>query len=202
MLFVIEHLEPNLSEWLLIEYSHAAQIVGRKRLLITKVKKKSEFRKLARVARVERKRARELFKQRELIVLDPHARKNLSSADLRGKRAIVIGGILGEEPPLGRTKELLTRSLPRTLARNLGKHQLAIDGAAYIVKRVLDGKRLEEVPVQLGLEIQISEVHSTFLPYAFPLVRGKPLISRALIVYLKRDAANSASISRRDLLDL
>lgn len=186
MLFVIEHLEPNLGEWLLIEYSHAAQIVGRKRFLITNVKNKSELRKLARVARVERKRARELFKQRELIVLDPRARKNLSPADMRGKRAIVIGGILGEEPPLGRTKELLTRSLPRASARNLGKHQLAIDGAAYVAKRVLEGKRLEEVPMQFGLEIQISEVHSTFLPYAFPLIRGKPLISRELTFYLKR----------------
>lgn len=186
MLFIIEHLEPNLGEWLLIEYSHAARIVGKKRLLITNVKKKSELRKLAKVARVERKRVRELFKQHELIVLDPRARKNLSSADLRGKRAIVIGGILGEEPPLGRTRKLLMRRLPRAPARNLGKHQFAIDGAAYVAKRVLGGRRLGEVPVQLGLEIQLSGVHSTFLPYAFPLVRGRPLISRGLISYLKR----------------
>ena len=186
MLFVIEHLEPKLSEWLQIEYSNAARIVGRKRLLITNVKKKNEFRKLGGVARVERKRVRELFKQRKLVVLDPRARKNLSPADLLGKRAIVIGGILGEEPPLGRTRELLMKSLPRAQARNLGRHQFAIDGAAYLAKRVLEGKRLGEVPVQLGLEIQISEVHSTFLSYAFPLVRGKPLISNELISYLKR----------------
>ena len=186
MLFVIEHLEPKLSEWLQIEYSHAARIVGRKRLLITNVKKKKEFRKLSRVARIERKRVHELFRQRELVVLDPRGRKNLFHADLQGKRAIVIGGILGEEPPLGRTRELLTKLLPRAQARNLGRHQFAIDGAAYLAKLVLEGKRLWEVPVQLGLEIQISEVHSTFLPYAFPLIGGKPLISNELISYLKR----------------
>lgn len=186
MLFVIEHLEPKLSEWLYIEYSHAAQIVERKRLLITNVKKKGESRKLVEIAGVERKRACELFKQHELIVLDPRARKKLSPADMRGRGVIVIGGILGEEPPLGRTRELLTRTLPRASTRNLGKEQFAIDGATYVAKQVSEGKSLEEVPVQHGLEIQISEVHSTFLPYTFPLVRGKPLISQELIAYFRR----------------
>jgi len=186
MLFVIEHLEPKLGEWLHIEYSHAARIVGKKRLLITNVKKKGEFHKLVKIARVERKRACELFKQRELIVLDPRARKKLSPTDMRGRGVIIIGGILGEEPPLGRTRELLTRTLPRASARNLGKEQLAIDGATYLAKQVSKGRSLEEVPVQHGLEIQISEVQSTYLPYTFPLVGGKPLISQELIPYLKR----------------
>ena len=187
MLFIIEHLEPKLSEWLRIEYSHAARIVGQNNLLLTNVKKTREFQKIKRIAQVERRRVEELFNQKELVVLDPLARKKLSPADVWDKRAIVIGGILGEEPPLGRTRKLLTKSLPRALARNLGKHQFAIDGAVYVVKRVLGGKRLEEVPVQRGTEIQISEVYSTFLPYAFPLIRGKPLISNELIAYLKRN---------------
>lgn len=186
MLFVIEHLEPKLSEWLHIEYSHAARIVGRKRLFLTNVKRRGEFRKLVKIARVERKRVCELFKQRELIVLDPRARKKLSPNDMCGRGVIVIGGILGEDPPLGRTRELLTRTFPRASARNLGKEQLAIDGATYVAKQVSEGKLLEKVPVQHGLEIQISEVQSTFLPYTFPLVKGKPLISRELIAYLQR----------------
>ncbi len=185
MLFVIEHLEPKLSEWLCIEYSHAAQIVGQKRLLITNVEKEDEFRKLAKIVRVERKRACEIFSQRELIVLDPRARRGLSPHDLRGKRAIVIGGILGDEPPLGRTRELLTETLPKAPAKNLGKKQLSIDGAIYVAKQVSEGKSLEDVPLQHGLEIQISRTHSTFLPYAYPLVRGKPLISSKLVAYIK-----------------
>ncbi len=186
MLFIIEHLEPKLSEWLRVEYLHAARIVGKNNLLLTNVKKTKEFQKIKRIAQVERRRVKELFNQKELVVLDPRARKKLSPADMRGKRSIVIGGILGEEPPLGRTRKLLTASLPRALPRNLGKHQFAIDGAVYMAKRVLEGKRLEEVPVQRGLEIQISEVYSTFLPYASPLVKGKPLVSSELVDYLKR----------------
>lgn len=185
MLFVIEHLEPKLSEWLRIEYSHAADIVGRD-LMITNVKKPDEFRKLAKIARVERKRVGEIFDQRELIVLDPRAGKKLSPADVRGKRAIVVGGILGEEPPLGRTKELLTKMLSRAHARNIGRHQFAIDGAVYVARQVSGGVPLEEVPVQQGLELKIERGHSVLLPYAYPLADGRPLVSRELIAYLKR----------------
>ncbi|MDI6643112.1 MAG: SAM-dependent methyltransferase [Candidatus Hodarchaeaceae archaeon] len=186
MFFIIEHLEPKMSEWLYIEYLHAARIVGRDKLLITNVRKKSEFYRLSKLARVERKRTRELFKQSELVVLDPRAKKKLSPAELKRKRAVVIGGILGEEPPLGRTKELLTKSLPRASARNIGKFQFAIDGAAYMAKQVSEGKSLKEVPVQHGLEVHISKGHSVLLPYAYPIVGGKPIISRQLIAYLKR----------------
>lgn len=187
MLFVIEHLEPKLSDWLLIEYRHVVQIVGRERSLITNVKKKDELRKLAKITRVESERVQDLFKQKELIVLDPQARKCLSPKDFHGMRAVVIGGILGENPPLGRTKLFLTKFLPKAKSRNLGKHQFAIDGAAYLAKRVFEGERVEEIPIQLGVEIQIDEGYSTYLPYAYPLVSGKPLISEDLIAYLKRN---------------
>lgn len=186
MLFVIEHLEPKLSKWLYIEYSHAAQVVGRNRLLITNVKSEYEFCKLSKIARVERKRAGELFEQENLIVLDPRAKNKLTPADFRNKKAIIIGGILGGESPLGRTRELLTRSLTLASKRNIGKHQFPIDGAVYVAKQVSKGIPLHEVPIQCELEIQISKSHSVILPYAYPLVNSKPLISRKLITYLKR----------------
>lgn len=184
MIFVIENLEPKLSEWLYLEYSHSAQIAG-KDLLITNVKRSSEFKKLSRIVRVERKHARVLFRQEEIILFDPLARKILSPHDIRGKRAILIGGILGDNPPSGRTKELLTKKLPRATVRNIGKEQFAIDGAVFVAKQLSTGKSLKEVPIQVGLEIQLSKGYSNFLPYAFPLVRGKPLISGKLIEYLK-----------------
>ncbi|MFH1821358.1 MAG: hypothetical protein ABH852_02815, partial [Methanobacteriota archaeon] len=108
MFFVIENLEPRLSDWLYIEYSHSAQIAG-KNLLITNVKRRSEFNKLSKIVRVENKRAEELFDQDEIVLLDPLARKTLSPLDLKEKSAILIGGILGNDPPIGRTKELLTK---------------------------------------------------------------------------------------------
>jgi ribosome biogenesis SPOUT family RNA methylase Rps3 len=185
MLIAIENLEPKLSEWLFIEYSNSAKI-ARKDLLITNVKRSSEARRLSKIARVEGKRAGELFGQQEIILLDPLARRTLSPLDLRGKRAILIGGILGDNPPSGRTKELLTKKLPRAAARNIGKQQFAIDGAVFVAKQVSAGKSVKEVPIQVGLEIQLAKGYSNFLPYAFPLVNGKPLMSGKLIEYLKK----------------
>jgi len=185
LLFVIEHLEPRLSEWLCIEYSHAAQIVGQEKLLVTNVKKNDEFEKLSRIADTERKHFNELFEKEKLLVLDSRARKKLPPRDFRGKEAVVIGGILGADPPLGRTEKLLTKNV-KAQARNLGREQFSIDGAVYVAKQVSGGTPLKEVPVQLGIEIQIGKGHSVLLPYAYPIVNKKPLISHQLIKYLKR----------------
>lgn len=186
MLFVIENLEPKLSEWLHIEYSNASRIVGKKNLLITNVKRKAERKKLSKIALVERRPAVEVFKQSETLLLDPKSRKSLAPTDLVGKKATLIGGILGADPPLGRTKEMLSKSMPQAITRNIGKGQFSIDGATYVAKQVSDGKALGEVPVQHGLELRITKIYTVILPYAFPLVRGKPMISNKLVSYLKR----------------
>jgi ribosome biogenesis SPOUT family RNA methylase Rps3 len=186
MLFVIEHLEPKLSEWLFIEYSSAARIVGRDNLMITNLKSSGELGRLSKISRTERKRVGDVFDQTELVVLDPRARKKLSPADFEGKKAVVVGGILGNDPPLGRTGELLTKHLQRATKRHMGRNQFSIDGAVYVAKLVGGGKRLEDVPVQLGLEIKINKNYSVLLPYAFPLAGRKPLISPELVGYLKK----------------
>ncbi len=186
MLFVVENLELELSEWLCIEYSNAARIVGKKNLLITNVKKKSEREILSKKAPSVRPRVSEIFRQSEILVLDPQSRKKLIYRDLVGKNAVIIGGILGDDPPLGRTKTLLTDRLPRSEVRNLGKHQFSIDGAVHVAKQISMGKSIGEIPVQHGLDIYITRGYSITLPYAFPFVNGKPLISRRLIKYLRR----------------
>jgi ribosome biogenesis SPOUT family RNA methylase Rps3 len=186
---VIEHLEPELSEWLFIEYSHAAELAGRENLLITNVKRKHERQKLSKICNAERERVIDLFSQRDLIILDPKARKKLTSSDLREKRVVVVGGILGDDPPRGRTRELLTRFLPKAAPRNLGKHQLSIDGSIYVAKQVSRGARLDEIPIRVGIEIPVARHCSIVLPFAYPLIGKKPLISRKLVSYLKRRGA-------------
>ncbi|MEM3514002.1 MAG: SAM-dependent methyltransferase [Candidatus Hadarchaeum sp.] len=184
-MLVIEHLEPKLSEWLFIEYSNSARIAGED-LLITNVRRATDYRKLSQITRVERKSALELFQQDEIIVLDPLARKPFSPEDLESRSLVLIGGILGNDPPLGRTRELLSKKLSRALKRNIGRHQFAIDGAVHVAKQIISGKKLEEIPVQVGLEVPIEPGYSNILPYAFPLVGGKPLIAAELIDYLRR----------------
>ena len=82
----------------------------------------------------------------------------------------------------------MTVRLPKATVRNLGKEQFSIDGAAYMAKLVSKGKRIEEIPVKKGLTIKLNRFAEIYLPYAYPLKEGKPVISEGLIEYLRSES--------------
>ncbi|MGB9671800.1 MAG: hypothetical protein ACPL0C_06465 [Candidatus Bathyarchaeales archaeon] len=184
--FVVEHLEPEISTWLQIEYTHTSEIVGKNRLIFTNVKNETDKAKLSSLGTVKEQSFAEIYNPKEIVILDPKAKLPLKPEDLTNKKAVVIGGILGDNPPKGRTKRFITNRCPEAIARNIGKSQFAIDGAVYMAKLVSEGFRLEEIPIKKGLTIKLNEHHSIYLPYAYPLKDGKPLIHKALIEYLSK----------------
>jgi len=174
----IEHLESQLSRWLLAEYWSSYRIAGGL-LTITGIEIPG--------IRSTSKRFHELVDPSEAIILDPQADRELAPEDLEGIDAIVIGGILGAHPPMGRTKKLLSDRFPQAIKRNIGKHQFSIDGSVYIALEIIRGRRLREIPITLGITIRrrIGSIeHEIKLPYAYPLVGGKPLISEELLALL------------------
>lgn len=187
-LFVIEHLEPEIGKWLYMEYVHTSEIIGKKRLVFTNVKNQKDIELLSKLGTVKRESFAEIFTPEKTIILDPKASKELSPEDFGGKEAVVIGGILGDDPPKGRTRKLVTARLPNATVRNLGKEQFSIDGAAYMAKLVSEGKRIEEIPVKKGLTIKLNRFAEIYLPYAYPLKEGKPVISEGLIEYLRSES--------------
>lgn len=184
--FVIEHLEPEVNTWLHIEYTHASEIISKNRLIFTNVKCEADKAKLSSLGTVKKQSFAQIYKPSEILILDPKADSKLEPEDLTCKKAVVIGGILGDNPPKERTKLLITSRCEGAVARNIGKSQFTIDGAVYVAKLVSEGFRLEEIPVRRGLTIKLSEHHSVYLPYAYPLENGKPLIHEALIGYLRK----------------
>ncbi|MEM3597199.1 MAG: SAM-dependent methyltransferase [Candidatus Bathyarchaeia archaeon] len=188
--FVIEHLEPEIGTWLNIEYMHASEIVSKNRLIFTNVKGEADKNRLSSLGTVKEQSFAELYNPLEIVILDPKANSTLTPEDLANKKAVVIGGILGDHPPRGRTKLLMTSRCSEAAARNIGKDQFAIDGTVYVAKLVSEGFRLEEIPVKKGLTIKLSGHHSIYLPYAYPLKDDKPLIHKALIEYLRAHPAN------------
>ncbi len=183
LLFVIEHLEPRLSKWVLIEYEHASAIVGRDNLAFTNVKR--GFKSLQRLGRVYRESATELFDREDAIVLDPKAERLLEPSDFERARVVVVGGILGDHPPRGRTFRLITSKMKRAKPRSLGKCQFSIDGAIYMALKVASGVRLSEIPVASSLTLKCGDLEIR-LPFCYPLVNGRPVISPKLIDYLLR----------------
>ena len=140
-LLVIEHCEPLLSDWLKLEYKHAVKLWDGG-TLFTRVtdKKTTDF--LKKFGIVEKKKAKEILQDKKCIVLDPQAKKPLTTKDFSKIDAIIVGGILGYEKPKGRTKKLISdKSGFET--RHLGKTQLTIDGAVFVAKAISLGLKKE-----------------------------------------------------------
>ncbi len=182
-LIVIEHLEEGLSNWLALEYENAARI-ARGRLAITRcVGRVRDLAKRLGVACYEESVVELegfLYSRCDrLVILDPRAGKLFEPEEARSVDAVAVGGILGDHPPRGRTRTLLTSRKPCALARSLGPHQFAIDGAVYMALQVIGGRRVEEVPVTVGLRFSIRDPYGfeyeVELPYAYPLIGSRPL---------------------------
>ncbi|HDI12220.1 MAG TPA: hypothetical protein ENF63_01355 [Candidatus Bathyarchaeota archaeon] len=187
LLFVIEHLEPEIGKWLYIEYMHTSEIAGKDKLMFTNVKNSKDAELLSKLGTVKHESFARIFAPEKIIILDPKASKKLRPEDFMGKEAVIIGGILGDYPPRGRTEKLVAAKLPTATIRNIGREQFSIDGAVYMAKLVGEGRKLEEIPIMNGLTIKLNEHAEIFLPYAYPLKGKRPVIHKDLIEYLRSE---------------
>ncbi len=183
---IVENLEPCLSPWLMAEYEFLHEIFGEE-VVITNVEDPKMRSSLEEVGlKVEEVSFTEYLRKQgigkgEVVILDLDSKQKLTSDDLNSSRAVIIGGIMGDHPPRGRTKELLTARLPGSKVRNLGKEQLTIAGAAYIVKKVKEGFSLEDIDVRVGLThtFRLGSYELVIeLPYAFPYEGGEPVLPK------------------------
>jgi len=184
-LLVIEHCEPELSEWLILEYKHAAKIWPGE-TLFTKVNDKKNITELKKLGRVEKHKAKEVLHDKKCIVLDPQAEKPLTKKDFSKIDAIIVGGILGYEKPKGRTKKMISEKSGFE-TRHLGKTQLTIDGAVFVAKAISLGLKLSDIEIANEIEIVHDNVHSTILPFGYPIINNKPVITPGLIEYIARN---------------
>lgn len=186
--YIIEHLEPELGKWAQIEYKHISKIVGKNNLWFTNIKKESERNKLKKLGRVFKESVASLNLTHSCI-LDPEAKQTLKPKEAKKFDFFIFGGILGDYPPRKRTKQELTNKIKfKAGKRNIGKEQMSTDNAIYTVKQICKGKKLEKLKFQNIAEIKINKILTIELPYNYNLVNNKPLISKELITYLKRNS--------------
>ncbi len=197
-LIVIEHLEDHFSRWLRAEYRHAKSLIG-DALVVTNARGFcGEIAEVVGPGNCFRESILDLqgvlySRPENVIILDLVAENRLKPGDAVTAEAIVVGGILGDHPPRGRTHRLLTRhAMEKGMrAANIGGEQFSIDGAAYIAYLVSRGRRLDDIPVVASpvIEIDLEDgfVREVVLPFAYPADRGgRPLISREVIELLHR----------------
>jgi ribosome biogenesis SPOUT family RNA methylase Rps3 len=182
-ILVIEHCEPIVSEWLLLEYKHSAKLWNGD-LVFTRVTDKKTAQILKKLGAIEKKPAKHVFSKKKCIVLDPQAKKALTSHDCAYYDVLIVGGLLGYEKPKGRTKKLISdTSCFET--RNLGPIQLSVDGAVFVIKAISLGIKLKEIEIAQEIEIVHDSVHSTILPFGYPIIENKVVITPGLVNYLE-----------------
>jgi ribosome biogenesis SPOUT family RNA methylase Rps3 len=186
---VIEHCEDELSPWLILEYRHASKIYGRDRLVFTRVPRR-HHRLLSKYGEVREESVVELVSSGSIspsavIVLDPRATETLDYKHLLEAKYVVVGGILGDHPPRGRTWLYITSRMPSGVrAFNIGERQYSIDGAVYYVDYLWRNKGLEGYRYVDGVVVE-SEHGEIYLPFRYPVVNNKPLLAEGLEYYLK-----------------
>ena len=182
--YIIEHLEPKLWKWCIIEYKHISHMVGKQNLWITNLKKGSkELQKYGKVIKMSVVQV----PLSKVCVLDPDAHKMLTPADAKKFDYFIFGGILGNDPPQKRTGPELTSLFTYPIeTRNIGSKQMSTDNAVAVVQKIVNGKRFEQLPFQDGIEIDLKEGESIMFPYRYLLKDGKPLVSEELMEYLKK----------------
>ncbi|MEM2021871.1 MAG: hypothetical protein QXP80_06570 [Zestosphaera sp.] len=182
---VIDNWEFCPTPWLLSEYAYVAELFG-EAVIITNVSDEKMLHTLNNVARATELSLQDLLDiegipQERVIVLDPSAGEELSPRDVRRADVVVIGGIMGDHPPKGRTRELISAKTPNAVLRSLGKEQLTIAGSAYVLKKVSGGCDIRDIDLRFGLSIGLKILDAdviTYLPYAFPYERGRPILPR------------------------
>lgn len=185
--YLIEHFEEKLFEWCVIEYRHISGIVGKNKLIFTGIKGDKDKKILQKLGKAFSESAAEL-NFRGLCLLDSGAKQTLRTEDAEKFGYFLFGGILGDNPPRGRTKKLIRGLKEKGLKfglRNLGKKQMPADTAVYAAKKILEGGKLEKIKFIDGIEIEISENESVMLPYRYAVRDNRPVISKKLVEYLK-----------------
>ncbi|MEK6927233.1 MAG: SAM-dependent methyltransferase [Nanoarchaeota archaeon] len=182
-IFIIEHLEPELFPWCVIEYKSISKIVGPANLWFTNIKTE-DIPKLAKLGKVFTESVKSLS-LKNACILDPDATQELSPQD-KSFNYFIFGGILGDNPPRKRTGPELTQFLPNLEKRHIGKEQFSTDNAVFVTHNIIVNKiPLNQMHFQTEIEIRKNKIESFILPYKYPLVNGKPRISKELVKFLK-----------------
>jgi len=185
VIYVIEHLEPELWEWCLIEYESISKIVGKENLWFTNIKNEKDKEKLKKFGKISKESIRELNLD-NICILDPEAPELLTAEDTKQFKYLIFGGILGDFPPRKRTKEELTKFFPEAEQRNIGKEQFSTDNAVKVCHMIESGMKFQDIPLIKDAEIEINDIESFILPFTYISENGKPFMSDKIIAYLKK----------------
>ncbi|TPX59923.1 hypothetical protein PhCBS80983_g02119 [Powellomyces hirtus] len=189
--YIVEHMEPELDEWSQLEYANIVKRVGRNRLYLTHVDPELLQRRAdcigegtGIISTVKAVQELEEVDPKKVLLLDPSATEPLAPEDAENFEWLLFGGILGDDPPQDRTKELRKLGYAR---RHLGPIQMTTDTAVIVSKHVIEDQTpLDKLVYVDRPEIKLGKKETAELPFRYLLVDGKPQLPDGLIELLKK----------------
>jgi ribosome biogenesis SPOUT family RNA methylase Rps3 len=193
MNYVIEHLEPELDEWSTLEYLNIAKHVDNRlwlthldshliRNLPSSIEASEIKRTESNILELCQSNAIEFDK---VLLLDPASQVELSPQDASQFKFLLFGGILGDDPPRDRTKELRKFGFQ---SRHLGPIQMTTDTAVLVAQQVLEHQKpLESLNFVDKPEIKLGKKESVQLPFRY-LVNddGAPTLPDGLLALIRK----------------
>lgn len=191
MKYVIEHMEPEISEWVRLEYDAIAKEVPE--LILTSIRPglqlPSEIADRVTATELDICQLQQIdpqFDVSEVILLDPSAPQELSPDDAKHFKYFLFGGILGDHPPRDRTGDLRKLGFA---GRNLGKVQMTTDTAVRVTQQVLKGTPLSDIPYTDFPELRFNEHESTEMPFRYIRdYNGDPIMPAGMRELIQRDS--------------
>jgi len=194
LIIVIENFENEASRWILAEYREVIRISKKENVSIVFSNVKDPILMVI----LEKEGATAIYEEgwrkfnlSNSIVLDPQAKYTLEPWELNVACCVVIGGIMGDHPPKGRTY-IISSYYTNAAKRNIGPYQFSVDGTVKVILNMLKGYRLNEIdtvgpPIVLALKGPLDDEMEIELPYIYPAKPdGSPNISKELVKLLER----------------
>ena len=187
---VVDNMEVRASKWAVEEYvesSRVAKSIGAEFYISGIITPELEA-LLARRGVELLLDSRSLCNRPDSILLDLWAEKTLDPLEVWGAKCFVIGGIMGDHPPRGRTR-LLYDKYPYAAKRNLGRLQFSVDGAVKMLAKILAGMHVNEAEIIYPVSLEVKGHLGTViveLPYAYPAESGRPMIAEGVRRLLER----------------
>ncbi|KAJ3062238.1 hypothetical protein HDU98_001874 [Podochytrium sp. JEL0797] len=187
--YIVEHLEEGLTPWVQLEYSNMINQVGKGNLILANMSletMKLVPQNILDGAVCTQQSAKEYAGGVEkVLLLDPSAKRELSPDDAKaGFQFLLFGGILGDDPPRDRTKELRVQGFS---GRHLLEYQMTTDTAELVSKRVIEGGfKLSELKFVDKPDLQLSAHESVEMPFRYLVEDGKPVLPPGFLDLLRK----------------
>ncbi|KAJ3106391.1 hypothetical protein HDU97_006376 [Phlyctochytrium planicorne] len=177
----------GLTDWVKCEYAHMIKTVGKGNLILSGMTKDT----LAAIpdtlegAETTAKTVLEITEMEKVLLLDPAATTPLTPEDGKGSyEYFLFGGILGDDPPRDRTKELRKLGFA---TRHLGPVQMTTDTAVLVSHRILSGTPMEDLKFIDRPTVQLYKNESVEMPFRYLLNdAGKPIMPPGFLDVLKK----------------